>query len=72
MSDCLEITPLGGVGEFGMNCTALRYGSDMILIDAGVAAIIQPGGSKRDEETIAACDARGVAMILTGTRHFKH
>ncbi|MCH7838744.1 MAG: bifunctional phosphoribosylaminoimidazolecarboxamide formyltransferase/IMP cyclohydrolase [Planctomycetes bacterium] len=43
-----------------------------ILIDAGVTAIIQPGGSKRDEETIAACDARGVAMILTGTRHFKH
>jgi len=36
MSEFLEITPLGGVGEFGMNCTALRYGSDMILIDAGV------------------------------------
>ena len=43
-----------------------------ILIDAGVTAIIQPGGSKRDQETIAACDARGVAMILTGTRHFRH
>ena len=43
-----------------------------ILIDAGATAIIQPGGSKRDAEVIAACDARNVAMILTGTRHFKH
>jgi len=43
-----------------------------ILMDAGVTAIIQPGGSKRDKDTIAACDERGVAMILTGTRHFKH
>ncbi len=44
----------------------------MILMEAGVTAIIQPGGSKRDEDTIAACDERSVAMILTGTRHFKH
>jgi phosphoribosylaminoimidazolecarboxamide formyltransferase/IMP cyclohydrolase len=43
-----------------------------ILMDAGVSAIIQPGGSKRDDETITACDERGVAMIMTGTRHFKH
>ena len=43
-----------------------------ILMDAGVTAIIQPGGSKRDEDTIKACDERGVAMIVTGTRHFKH
>jgi len=43
-----------------------------ILMDAGVTAIIQPGGSKRDSDTIAACDERNVAMILTGTRHFKH
>ncbi|RIK69268.1 MAG: bifunctional phosphoribosylaminoimidazolecarboxamide formyltransferase/inosine monophosphate cyclohydrolase [Planctomycetota bacterium] len=48
-----------------------RDGPD-ILMEAGVAAIIQPGGSKRDDETIAACDERGVAMIFTGTRHFKH
>ncbi|MBI1827101.1 MAG: bifunctional phosphoribosylaminoimidazolecarboxamide formyltransferase/IMP cyclohydrolase [Planctomycetes bacterium] len=43
-----------------------------ILIDAGVTAIIQPGGSKNDDKVIAACDERGVAMIFTGTRHFKH
>ncbi len=42
------------------------------LIGAGVTALIQPGGSKRDEEVIAACDARGVAMIFSGTRHFRH
>jgi len=48
-----------------------RDGPD-ILIDAGITAIIQPGGSKRDEDTIAACNERGVAMIFTGTRHFKH
>ena len=44
----------------------------LLLMDAGVKAIIQPGGSKRDGETIAACDERDVAMIVTGTRHFKH
>lgn len=48
-----------------------RDGPD-ILADAGVRAIIQPGGSKRDEDTIAACDERGIAMVFTGTRHFKH
>lgn len=48
-----------------------RDGPD-ILMEAGVTAIIQPGGSKRDDETIAACDERNVAMIHTGTRHFRH
>ncbi len=48
-----------------------RDGVD-VLIDAGVSAIIQPGGSKRDDEVIGACDERGIAMIFTGTRHFRH
>jgi phosphoribosylaminoimidazolecarboxamide formyltransferase/IMP cyclohydrolase len=43
-----------------------------ILLDAGVRAIVQPGGSVRDEETIAACEAAGVSMYFTGTRHFAH
>ena len=43
-----------------------------VLLDAGVAAIVQPGGSMRDAETIAAATAAGVTMYLTGTRHFAH
>jgi phosphoribosylaminoimidazolecarboxamide formyltransferase/IMP cyclohydrolase len=43
-----------------------------LAIDAGVRAIIQPGGSVRDQEVIDACDAHGVAMIFTGERHFRH
>ena len=43
-----------------------------ILIDAGVAAIVQPGGSVRDELTIAAAQKAGVTMYFTGTRHFAH
>ena len=43
-----------------------------ILLDAGVRAIVQPGGSIRDEEVIAACQSAGVTMYLTGTRHFSH
>ena len=39
---------------------------------AGVSAIVQPGGAKRDEDVIAACNELGVAMIFTGSRHFKH
>ncbi len=39
---------------------------------AGVTAVIQPGGSMRDDEVIAAADAAGLAMVLTGMRHFKH
>jgi phosphoribosylaminoimidazolecarboxamide formyltransferase/IMP cyclohydrolase len=48
-----------------------RDGPD-ILMDAGVTAVIQPGGGKRDEDTVQACDERGSAMIFTGTRHFRH
>jgi phosphoribosylaminoimidazolecarboxamide formyltransferase/IMP cyclohydrolase len=43
-----------------------------ILIEAGVKAIVQPGGSVRDAETVAACEAAGVTMYFTGTRHFFH
>jgi len=48
-----------------------RDGVDMAA-EAGVTAIIQPGGSIRDEETIKAADEHGIAMIFTGKRHFRH
>jgi len=48
-----------------------RDGPDAAAL-AGVTALIQPGGSKRDDETVIACDEHGMAMILTGRRHFRH
>ena len=39
---------------------------------AGIRAVVQPGGSIKDQDSIAACDERGMAMVLTGVRHFKH
>jgi phosphoribosylaminoimidazolecarboxamide formyltransferase / IMP cyclohydrolase len=43
-----------------------------LLLEAGVTAIVQPGGSMRDQETIQAINAAGAAMVFTGQRHFKH
>jgi phosphoribosylaminoimidazolecarboxamide formyltransferase/IMP cyclohydrolase len=40
--------------------------------EAGVVAIIQPGGSVRDQEVIDACDEHGIAMVMAGNRHFRH
>jgi phosphoribosylaminoimidazolecarboxamide formyltransferase / IMP cyclohydrolase len=48
-----------------------RDGLDVVA-DAGTTAVIQPGGSVRDDEVIAAADARGMAMLFTGLRHFRH
>ncbi|MDL5031848.1 bifunctional phosphoribosylaminoimidazolecarboxamide formyltransferase/IMP cyclohydrolase [Pelomonas sp. APW6] len=48
-----------------------RDGLD-VLADAGASCVIQPGGSMRDEEVIAAANERGVAMVFTGVRHFRH
>jgi len=48
-----------------------RDGLDVVA-DAGATAVIQPGGSVRDEEVIDAADERGVAMVFTGVRHFRH
>ncbi|MEQ8968587.1 MAG: bifunctional phosphoribosylaminoimidazolecarboxamide formyltransferase/IMP cyclohydrolase [Azospirillaceae bacterium] len=44
----------------------------LTAIEAGATAVIQPGGSVRDEEVIAAADKAGIAMVFTGTRHFRH
>jgi phosphoribosylaminoimidazolecarboxamide formyltransferase/IMP cyclohydrolase len=43
-----------------------------LAIDAGIRAVIQPAGSVRDEEVVAAADAAGIAMVATGIRHFRH
>jgi phosphoribosylaminoimidazolecarboxamide formyltransferase/IMP cyclohydrolase len=43
-----------------------------VLAEAGVRAVIQPGGSKRDNEVIRAADQRGVSMVMTRRRHFLH
>ena len=48
-----------------------RDGLDVVC-DAGATCVIQPGGSMRDEEVVSAADERGIAMVLTGTRHFRH
>ncbi|RZK29472.1 MAG: bifunctional phosphoribosylaminoimidazolecarboxamide formyltransferase/IMP cyclohydrolase PurH, partial [Hymenobacter sp.] len=43
-----------------------------IAAAAGVRAVVQPGGSIKDQDSIDACDRLGLAMVLTGVRHFKH
>ena len=48
-----------------------RDGLD-VVVDAGATCVIQPGGSMRDPEVVAAADERGVAMVFTGVRHFRH
>ena len=44
----------------------------LVAIEAGATAVIQPGGSMRDDEVIKAADEHNVAMVLTGARHFRH
>ncbi len=67
--------------EAGLSITGAVMASDAFFpfrdgvdfaVEAGVRAIIQPGGSIRDEEVIAAADEAGIAMVFTGVRHFRH
>jgi phosphoribosylaminoimidazolecarboxamide formyltransferase/IMP cyclohydrolase len=67
--------------EHGLNLQGTAAASDAFfpfrdgldaLAKAGITAVVQPGGSKRDDEVIAAADEQGVAMLLTGVRHFRH
>ena len=67
--------------RMGVEATGLVAASDAflpfrddvdVLAEQGVTAIIQPGGSIRDEESIQACNEHGIAMVFTGTRHFRH
>jgi phosphoribosylaminoimidazolecarboxamide formyltransferase / IMP cyclohydrolase len=66
-----SILPAAGAFAASDAFFPFRDGLD-ILADAGVRAIIQPGGSVRDPEVIAAANERGVAMVFTGERHFRH
>ncbi|HEV7670326.1 MAG TPA: bifunctional phosphoribosylaminoimidazolecarboxamide formyltransferase/IMP cyclohydrolase [Thermoanaerobaculia bacterium] len=67
--------------QFGLDLAGTAASSDAFfpfrdgldaLATAGITAIVQPGGSKRDDEVIAAADEQGLAMLLTGVRHFRH
>ena len=75
----IGVSPLfaraSGSGQGGV-CASDAYfpfrdGLD-VAADAGATAVIQPGGSIRDAEVIAAADERGLAMVFTGQRHFRH
>ena len=66
-----SILPTAGTFAASDAFFPFRDGLD-ILADAGVRAVIQPGGSVRDEEVIAAANERGIAMVFTGERHFRH
>ena len=65
-----------GVEKGGFACASDAFfpfrDSVDVLAAHGVTCIIQPGGSKRDDESIQACDEHGIAMVFTGTRHFRH
>lgn len=67
--------------EFGFSLKGAVMASDAffpfpdcveIAHKAGITAVVQPGGSVKDKDSIAYCDANGVSMVMTGTRHFKH
>ncbi|KGP89684.1 phosphoribosylaminoimidazolecarboxamide formyltransferase [Pontibacillus chungwhensis BH030062] len=69
------------IEQAGDHCHGAALGSDAFFpmpdtveaaAKAGVTAIIQPGGSKRDQDSIDACNEHGITMVLTGMRHFKH
>ena len=70
-----------GFETSGRKCARWRLASDAFFpfddgpaaaAKAGIKAIIQPGGSNRDADSIALCDREGLAMVFTGVRHFKH
>jgi len=63
--------PLAGTAAASDAFFPFRDGLD-VLARAGITAVVQPGGSKRDDEVIAAADEQGVAMLFSGVRHFRH
>ena len=75
--DAVRVAVMKAAGSLGRSVAAsdaffpFRDGVDAIA-DAGATAVVQPGGSVRDSEVIAAADERGLAMVFTGRRHFRH
>jgi phosphoribosylaminoimidazolecarboxamide formyltransferase / IMP cyclohydrolase len=63
--------PVAGCAAASDAFFPFRDGLD-VLAKAGITAVVQPGGSKRDDEVIAAADEAGMAMLFTGARHFRH
>jgi phosphoribosylaminoimidazolecarboxamide formyltransferase/IMP cyclohydrolase len=63
--------PLSGTAAASDAFFPFRDGIDEIA-KAGATAVIQPGGSRRDEEVVAAADEHGLAMVLSGVRQFRH
>ena len=70
----VELTgPMKGIGAALVSATITGdVAAVKAAIDAGVTAVIQPGGSIRDDEVVAAANEAGIAMVLTGHRHFRH
>ena len=71
-SFCLALLAAAGLARaapFELAVTPSRF---ELAGKAGVVAIVQPGGSLRDSQSIAACDELGLAMVFTGHRHFRH
>ncbi|TML33697.1 MAG: bifunctional phosphoribosylaminoimidazolecarboxamide formyltransferase/IMP cyclohydrolase, partial [Actinobacteria bacterium] len=66
-----SLVPLTGAGLASDAFFPFADGPQLAL-DAGVTAIMQPGGSRNDEEVIKACNAAGAAMVFAARRHFRH
>jgi phosphoribosylaminoimidazolecarboxamide formyltransferase/IMP cyclohydrolase len=63
--------PLKGAAMASDAFFPFRDGLD-VAAEAGITAVVQPGGSIRDDEVVQAADERGLAMVLVGRRHFRH
>ena len=61
-----------GNGKYASDAFFPFSDGPQLAVDAGVTAIIQPGGSMRDHEVVEAADAAGISMVFTHRRHFKH
>ena len=66
------LTEVPGIKVGHFTITERPTGCTVILTEAGATAVIQPGGSMRDKEVIEAADEKGLAMVFTGMRHFRH